>query len=121
MHVKKNGTKRKRFCLTLDLKDDPALIDEYRRIHQRRNIWPEIPQGMKEVGILKVEIYLLGARMFMILETEPEFEYEEQMARLSALPRQKEWEEFTWRFQSPVAVTGSGKKWMLMEKIYELP
>ena len=116
-----NGAKRKRFCLTLDLKDDPTLIEEYKRIHQYTNIWPEIPRGMKEIGILKGEIYLLGTRMFMILETEPDFQYEERMAMLSKLPRQREWEEFTWRFQNPVAVTGSGKKWMLMEKIFELP
>ncbi len=58
----------KRYCLTLDLKDDPKLIEEYKYWHQSNHIWSEIPQGIREVGITDMEIYLLGTRLFMILE-----------------------------------------------------
>lgn len=110
----------KRYCLTLDLKDDPALIGEYRHWHEGANIWPEIPRGIKEVGIVGMEIYLLGTRMFMIMETEPEFDFERRMAELAGLPRQKEWEAFTWRFQQSLTEGRSGQKWLLMERIFKL-
>ena len=39
----------KRFCQTLKLKEDPALVREYVRVHQE--VWPEIKAGIREVGI----------------------------------------------------------------------
>ena len=39
----------RRYCLTLDLKDDPALIAEYRKYHEK--IWPEITKSIKDSGI----------------------------------------------------------------------
>ena len=32
----------RRFCLTLDLKDNPKLIEEYKRYHQK--IWPRLSE-----------------------------------------------------------------------------
>ena len=64
----------RRFCLTLDLKNDPALIAEYKRYHQK--IWPEITQSIKDSGIEDMEIYLLGTRMFMIMEVNERFSFE---------------------------------------------
>ena len=110
----------KRYCLTLDLKDDPALIAEYRRMHESANIWSEIPRGIKEVGILNMEIYLFGRRMFMIMETEPGFDFEKRMSELAGLPRQQEWEAFTWKFQQALPEARPGQKWMLMERIFKL-
>ena len=49
---------KRRFCLTLDLKDDPKLIAEYKRYHEK--IWPEITRSIKDSGIEDMEIYLLG-------------------------------------------------------------
>ena len=57
----------KRYCRTLDLRNDPELIAEYRRRHSRENIWPEVMAGIREVGILEMEIYILGTRLFMIV------------------------------------------------------
>ncbi len=64
----------RRFCLTLDLKDDPKLIAEYRRYHEK--IWPEITRSIKDSGIEALEIYLFGARMFMIMEVNEHFSFE---------------------------------------------
>lgn len=112
--------KNKRFCLTLDLKDNPALIREYRFWHQPEIIWPEIPEGIRKVGIVDMEIYLLEYRLFMIIETVPEFDWQKDMEVLAELPRQKEWEAFVSKFQmtSPDAV--SADKWKLMERIFKL-
>jgi L-rhamnose mutarotase len=111
----------RRFCLTLDLRDDPTLVAEYRRWHTPEQIWPEIPKGIHEVGITDMEIYLLGTRLFMIMEANQDFEFEKQMAVLAALPRQKEWEAFVSRFQRSSPDAASNEKWKLMEKIFKLP
>jgi len=111
----------KRYCLTLDLKDDAGLIGEYRYWHESDHIWPEIPRGIRDVGILDMEIYLLGRRLFMIMETEPGFDFGRQMSKLSTLPRQPEWEAFVARFQEVQGDASSGEKWKMMERIFKLP
>jgi L-rhamnose mutarotase len=119
-----NATNRpafKRYCLTLDLKDDPKLIKEYKYWHQSNHIWPEIPKGIREVGITDMEIYLLGTRLFMIMETTPDFDFDTQMAKLSQLPKQKEWEAFVSKFQKANPGEKSSEKWKLMERIFKLP
>ena len=81
----------RRYCLTLDLKDDPQLIREYKKYHER--IWPEISSSLKESGIEDAEIYLLGTRMFMILEVNDSFSFEAKGRADMANPKVREWEE----------------------------
>lgn len=107
--------------MTLDLKDDAALIREYRHWHMSEHIWPEIPKGIREVGILDMEIYLLGTRLFMIMEVPESFDFDMQMALLAVLPRQAEWEAFVSRFQKSAADARSSEKWKMMERIFKLP
>ena len=66
----------KRYCLALDLKEDPELIVEYKRYHEK--IWPEITKSIKEAGIEDLEIYLHGTRMFMIMEVNGNFSFEKK-------------------------------------------
>ena len=110
----------KRYCQTLDLRDDPALIAEYRRLHSEQGVWREILDGIRSVGILEMEIYLLGTRLFMIVETAPDFDWTSAMARLTTLPRQAEWEELTGRYQQALPGASSAEKWKLMERIFHL-
>jgi L-rhamnose mutarotase len=109
-----------RFCLTLDLRDDPELISEYLYWHRKENIWPEIPEGIKAVGIRSMDIYLLGNRLFMIIEAGPGFDFNRDMARLATLPRQAEWENFVSRFQVSEPGSGSAEKWKRMDQIFAL-
>lgn len=113
-------TKYKRFCKTLELKDDPGLIEEYVKFHSPEFFWPEIRQGMKEVGIVDMEIYLLGTRLFMIMETETDFDHDSAMKELATKPRQSEWEEFVSRFQKTSADATADEKWHLMDRIFKL-
>ena len=69
----------KRYCQTLNLKENPELIAEYRKRHLKENTWPEILAGIREVGILEMEIYILGSRLFMIVETPLDFDWDEAM------------------------------------------
>lgn len=107
-----------RYCLTLDLQDDPHLIAEYKRYHER--IWPEITASLKQSGIEDAEIYLLGTRLFMILEVNDEFSFEAKARADQANPKVREWEDLMWRFQRPLPQAQPGEKWLLMEKIFKL-
>ena len=110
----------KRYCQTLDLRDNPELIAEYRRRHSKEYAWKEVLEGIRQVGILEMEIYLLGTRLFMIVETPLDFEWESAMARLSTLPRQEEWEDYMAEFQLVKEGLSSAEKWQLMERIFHL-
>ena len=110
----------KRFCQTLDLKDNPQLIAEYRRRHSQGEAWSEIIEGIRQVGILEMEIYLVGTRLFMIVETPLDFDWDSAMARLATLPRQQEWEDYMSEFQAAEKGTSSDEKWRMMERIFHL-
>ena len=107
-----------RYCLTLDLKDDPDLIAEYRRYHER--IWPEITESIRNAGIEDMEIYLLGTRLFMIMEVNDRFSFETKSEADRTNPKVQEWESLMWTFQRPLPQAKPGEKWILMERIFKL-
>jgi L-rhamnose mutarotase len=108
----------KRYCLTLDLKEDPQLIAEYRRCHEK--IWPEITKSIRDSGIENMEIYLLGTRMFMVMEVSEKFSFAAKAKADAANPKVREWEELMWKFQKPLPNAKPGEKWMLMERVFKL-
>ena len=110
----------KRYVQTMDLKDEPALIAEYRKRHSRGEAWPEIQAGIREVGILEMDIYILGTRLVMIVETPLDFDWDSAMARLATLPRQQEWEDYMAMFQQCKEGATSDEKWQMMEQIFYL-
>jgi len=106
------------FCLTLDLKNDPQLIADYRRYHER--IWSEITQSIKVSGVVDMEIYLLGKRMLMIMEVNESFSFEEKAKADQLNPKVQEWEQLMWKFQQPLPDARPGEKWVRMERIFKL-
>jgi L-rhamnose mutarotase len=108
----------RRYCLTLDLKNDPALIADYKKYHQ--NIWPEIARSIKDAGIEHMQIYLQGTRMFMIMEVNENFSFEKKARADQANPKVQEWEQLMWKFQQALPQAKPGEKWVLMERIFEL-
>lgn len=110
----------KRYCQTLDLKENPELIAEYRKRHSEAEAWPEILAGIREVGILEMEIYILGNRLFMIVETPLDFEWDAAMRKMARLPRQAEWEEYMSIFQVAEPGASSAEKWRLMDRMFYL-
>ena len=110
----------KRYCQTLNLKDNPELIAEYRKRHSQGEVWPETLAAIREVGILEMEIYILGTRLFMIVETPLDFDWDTAMARLATLPRQQEWEDYMAEFQQAAPGSSSNEKWRMMERIFHL-
>lgn len=106
----------KRYCQTLELVDDPEMIEKYCEAHA--HVWPEIIAGQREVGILDMQIYRLGTHLFMICDTVDAFDWERDMARLAQLPRQAEWEAYVAQFQGCSTSARSDEKWHLMERIF---
>lgn len=108
----------KRYCLALDLKDDPDLIEKYKEYHQ--NVWPEIIASIKEAHIEKLDIYHVENRLFMIMETLPGFSFEAKAKADEVNSRVQDWETLMWKYQQALPGTKPGEKWRLMEHIFEL-
>jgi L-rhamnose mutarotase len=107
-----------RFCLTLDLKNDPALIAEYERYHEQ--IPAEIEASIKNSGIIAMQIFRLDTRMFMIIDANDDFSFERKAAMDASNPHVQAWEELMWKFQEPLPQAKAGEKWLLMNQIFEI-
>lgn len=110
----------KKFVQMLDLKDDAELIKAYRKQHAAENMWPEIMAGIKEVGILEMEIFIQGNHLVMIVETPADFDWNTAMSRLATMPRQQEWETWNSQFQACNPNDTSDEKWKMMELMFHL-
>lgn len=114
------GIPTKRYVQTLTISDDPVLLEMYKACHTKEGNWKEIRDGIREVGILEMEIYIHGNILTMIVETPLDFEWDTAMSRLSELPRQAEWEAYVARFQGCDPEMPSAGKWKLMERMFYL-
>jgi L-rhamnose mutarotase len=112
--------KTKRYVQTLELRDDPEMIKEYLKWHSEEHHWKEIRDGIKEVGILEMEIYILGTKLVMIVDTPEDFNWQEAMDKLATLPRQAEWEAFVSQLQGCREDARSDEKWNMMERMFYL-
>ena len=112
--------KTKRYVQFLEISDNAELIAQYRKWHSEEYNWPEIRQGIRQVGILEMEIYILGNRLVMIVDAPADFQWAEAMDRLATLPRQAEWEAFVAKFQGCDADARSDEKWQPMERMFRL-
>lgn len=109
-----------RYCLALDLQDDPKLIEEYIDYHKPENAWPQITANMAEAGIVDMEIYHVQDRLFMIMETTPDFDPNVAPKTEEGQKASDDWEALMWKFQKPLACAKDGEKWIRMDKIYDL-
>jgi len=107
-----------RYCLALDLVDDATLIAEYEAYH--RVVWPEILASIRDAGITHMEIYRVANRLFMIMETAPEFSFSAKAAADAMNPKVQEWETLMWQYQQALPTAAPGEKWMMMEKIFDI-
>ena len=108
----------KRYCLALDLKDDPALIALYEEYHQ--SVWPEIIESIKSSGIQHLEIYRVANRLFMIIEATDDFSFEEKAKMDAKNEMVRQWEKLMWEYQQALPCAKPGEKWVLMQKIYSI-
>lgn len=107
-----------RYCLALDLVDDPQLIREYEVMHEQ--VWPEIEASIKDSGIVAMEIYRTGNRLFMIMEVNDTFSFDQKSAADASNEKVQEWEQLMWKYQQALPGAKPGEKWMMMNRIFEL-
>lgn len=107
-----------RYCFALDLKDDPVKIAEYEKHHE--NVWPEVRDGFTRAGIIDVQLYRTGNRLFMILDTLDDFSFEKKKAIDDADPVIRKWEELMSSYQQPLPWAHEGERWIQMKPIYRL-
>lgn len=108
----------KRFCYTLDLKDNHKLKNEYIKHHE--NVWPEIIKSMKESGIIKAEIYNVNNRLFLLIDTENNYTEERKKILDSKNPIVQKWELLMLKYQKKIENSKLNEKWIKMSKIFEL-
>ncbi|MEM9678813.1 MAG: L-rhamnose mutarotase [Bacteroidota bacterium] len=105
-----------RYCLTLDLYDDPLLIARYKLLHQQ--VWPEILESIRESGIKCMEIYNISTRLFMIIEVDETFSFERKRNMDIANKKVQEWEQLMDTYQKRLGFAKENQKWVLMENIF---
>ena len=110
----------KRYCQMLTLRDNPELIKAYKKAHSKEEFWKEIKEGIQQVGILEMEIYILENQLVMIVEAPMDFDWDSAMAKLATLPRQEEWERHVSNFQDCNENDTSDEKWKMMERMFHL-
>jgi L-rhamnose mutarotase len=110
--------KSNKHCFALDLINDPVLISEYKKYHEK--IWPEITASIKNSGIENLEIFLTGNRMFMIMEVSDAFSFDKKSEMDSENPKVQEWEMLMWKYQQALPMSKPNEKWRLMEQIFQL-
>ena len=108
----------KRYTLALDLIDDPKLIAEYEQYH--KHIWTDIRDSITHSGITDMEIYRIGNRLFMIMETKDDFSFELKGKMDAYNAKVQEWETLMWQYQQALPMAKQGEKWLLMNKIFDL-
>ena len=108
-----------RYALALDLVDDAQRIADYEKAHER--IWPEVRDHLRAQGVLGMEIYRLGTRLFMVMEVDPAVYSAQGMAEASRdNPHIQRWETLMWTYQAPTPWTPEGEKWVEMKRIFDL-
>lgn len=110
----------KKYCLCLDLKDNPELIQEYKAYHAPGKVWPEIIESIKSSGIEDMEIFLAGNRMFMIMSVNESFDMEAKAKADEENEKVQEWEKLMWGFQQALPWAKPGEKWIQMDQIFDL-
>lgn len=107
-----------RYCLALDLKDDPVLIAEYDRYHKA--VWPDVLQSLRDAGITEMEIYRVENRLVLVMDTTDDFSLDRKADMDSANPAVQAWETLMWHYQQALPGAEPGQKWVPMTRVFQL-
>ena len=108
----------KHICLALDLKNDPQLISEYVKYH--KNVWPEILESIHKAGVLNMQIYNAGNRLFLTMAVSEDFSFEAKSLSDQQNEKVQQWETLMWNYQQALPFSKPNEKWVIMDKIFEL-
>jgi L-rhamnose mutarotase len=112
-----------RRCFALDLKDDAVAIDSYKHWHRPGGPPAEVTRALRAAGIAALDIYLIGNRLFMVMDSDPAAASHAKSTNDSDNPHVQAWEALMSELQQelpyPQQPSGAGK-WQLLEHIYSL-
>jgi len=113
---------RQRTCFAVDLKDDPQVIESYKRWHAPGGPPAGVTRSLRDAGIAVLEIYLIGNRLFMIMEVEPHYSADAKARADATNEDVQRWNALMDTLQQslPFASDVSAGKWRQMECIYTL-
>ena len=106
------------FAMALNLKQDPGVSEQYKEYH--RAVWPEVLEGLRDLGISKMKIFLHGRRLFMYLEAPDDFDLSRDFPRYMKTQRAQEWDALMRQFQQPAPGAAPGEWWAPMEEVFDL-
>jgi len=107
----------KTFAYTIDLIDDPQMIEKYKEYH--KSVWPEVLNSARSLGIVEQQIYLLGTRLFMVIKTDDNYNPED-MANHASGEKEKEWDNIMRGFQVKVKEALGDEWWAKMELVFDV-
>lgn len=116
-------SRSRRRCFALDLKDDPEVIERYKHWHRPGGPPAEVTRSLRSAGIVALDIYLVGNRLFMIMDSDPTTPPSVKSADDGSDPHVTAWEALMSELQQdlPFPKRGSAAgKWQLLEHIYSL-
>jgi L-rhamnose mutarotase len=115
--------KLRRECFAVDLKDDPACIESYKHWHRAGGPPPDVTRSLRAAGIAALDIYLIGNRLFMIIDFEPKYSADAKAAVDAANPQVRAWNALMNEMQQELPFARSDAasgKWRALEHIYSL-
>ena len=109
-----------RHVLTLDLRDDPAVVAAYREYHAK--VWPDVvSEPSANAGVRSMDIYLLGRRLVMVLDLQDGLDLAHVFERHASSGATVGVEELMKSLQQPAPGARDGEWWARMEQVFVLP
>ena len=109
-----------RHYLALDLINAPNLINAYKEFHRKGNVWTSVLKSISDAGVLDMEIYLTGNRLFMIMEVDDQFSFSAKAESDATNSAVQSWESLMMKYQQQLDWAKAGEKWIPMERIFSL-
>jgi L-rhamnose mutarotase len=112
-------TQTLRRCFAVDLHDDPEQIARYREWHRVGGPPQSVTDAIRADDVRELEIWLVGDRMFMLIEQGPNHDPDAKLARDAANPDVQAWDAMMRTFQKPLPFAPD-RTWTEMVRIYAL-
>ena len=105
----------KTYVMALDLIDDEKIISDYEKYH--KNVWPEVLESIKELGIMRMRIFRISNRMFMVIDTKDSYDPDKIMDYANTNPKADEWNNIMMKFQQKVPGAKPNEWWASMKQV----